>query len=203
MCVVGVASAGGSVGQREPRSHSDYYWEVYIPSQVQEGTYIHRLCEVHTNTVPSSSIIFPPHFCLQRKPLEVKLCDDDEESDVDEKCTICLSMLEDGEDVRYGERSREYTPLFITHLKRNATLPLSHVQASCEISLFTTPSFFKTSKWMHISAKWKCTQPCLMVMHSLAQNTPTVTYSILITTTLQYCRKRARLDSNKVKQAAA
>ncbi|KAL7844874.1 hypothetical protein SRHO_G00234130 [Serrasalmus rhombeus] len=35
-----------------------------------------------------------------RKPVEMKLCEDEEESDVDEKCTICLSMLEDGEDVR-------------------------------------------------------------------------------------------------------
>lgn len=30
------------------------------------------------------------------------MCLDDEELDTDEKCTICLSMLEDGEDVRYG-----------------------------------------------------------------------------------------------------
>ncbi len=29
------------------------------------------------------------------------MCLDDEELDTDEKCTICLSMLEDGEDVRY------------------------------------------------------------------------------------------------------
>lgn len=30
------------------------------------------------------------------------MCLDDEELDTDEKCTICLSMLEDGEDVRYN-----------------------------------------------------------------------------------------------------
>lgn len=30
------------------------------------------------------------------------MCLDDEELDTDEKCTICLSMLEDGEDVRYA-----------------------------------------------------------------------------------------------------
>ena len=30
------------------------------------------------------------------------MCLDDEELDTDEKCTICLSMLEDGEDVRYS-----------------------------------------------------------------------------------------------------
>lgn len=29
------------------------------------------------------------------------MCLEDEELDTDEKCTICLSMLEDGEDVRY------------------------------------------------------------------------------------------------------
>lgn len=35
----------------------------------------------------------------QRKPLQLKI-GEEEETDVDEKCTICLSMLEDGEDVR-------------------------------------------------------------------------------------------------------
>lgn len=39
---------------------------------------------------------------LQRRPQEGKAEEEDgEESDTDEKCTICLSMLEDGEDVRY------------------------------------------------------------------------------------------------------
>lgn len=38
---------------------------------------------------------------LQRRPQEGKAEQEDgEESDTDEKCTICLSMLEDGEDVR-------------------------------------------------------------------------------------------------------
>ncbi|XP_045063977.1 E3 ubiquitin-protein ligase RNF165-like isoform X2 [Coregonus clupeaformis] len=36
----------------------------------------------------------------QRKPLEMKVGEKEEETDVDEKCTICLSMLEDAEDVR-------------------------------------------------------------------------------------------------------
>ena len=36
----------------------------------------------------------------QRKPLDMKIGEKDEETDVDEKCTICLSMLEDAEDVR-------------------------------------------------------------------------------------------------------
>lgn len=40
-------------------------------------------------------------WCLQRIPQDLKMCLDDEELDTDEKCTICLSMLEDGEDVRY------------------------------------------------------------------------------------------------------
>ncbi|KAM7368821.1 hypothetical protein PAMP_013128 [Pampus punctatissimus] len=35
----------------------------------------------------------------ERKPLQLKI-GEEEETDVDEKCTICLSMLEDGEDVR-------------------------------------------------------------------------------------------------------
>lgn len=38
----------------------------------------------------------------QRKPLQLKIGEEEEETDVDEKCTICLSMLEDGEDVRWG-----------------------------------------------------------------------------------------------------
>lgn len=41
-----------------------------------------------------------PHKYKKRKPLEMKIGEEDEENDVDEKCTICLSMLEDGEDVR-------------------------------------------------------------------------------------------------------
>uniref|UniRef100_A0A8C1PKZ0 RING-type E3 ubiquitin transferase n=1 Tax=Cyprinus carpio TaxID=7962 RepID=A0A8C1PKZ0_CYPCA len=41
-----------------------------------------------------------PHKYKKRKPLDLKFCESEEESDVDEKCTICLSMLEDGEDVR-------------------------------------------------------------------------------------------------------
>ncbi|XP_033844869.1 E3 ubiquitin-protein ligase RNF165-like [Periophthalmus magnuspinnatus] len=39
-----------------------------------------------------------PHKYKKRKPMQLRI--DEEESDVDEKCTICLSMLEDGEDVR-------------------------------------------------------------------------------------------------------
>lgn len=32
--------------------------------------------------------------------MQLKIGEEEEETDVDEKCTICLSMLEDGEDVR-------------------------------------------------------------------------------------------------------
>lgn len=40
-------------------------------------------------------------FFSQRRPQDSKgKKDEGEESDTDEKCTICLSMLEDGEDVR-------------------------------------------------------------------------------------------------------
>lgn len=40
-------------------------------------------------------------FPSQRRPQDSKgKKDEGEESDTDEKCTICLSMLEDGEDVR-------------------------------------------------------------------------------------------------------
>ncbi|KAJ8380934.1 hypothetical protein SKAU_G00017120 [Synaphobranchus kaupii] len=41
-----------------------------------------------------------PHKYKKRKPMDLKISMDEEESDIDEKCTICLSMLEDGEDVR-------------------------------------------------------------------------------------------------------
>lgn len=38
---------------------------------------------------------------LQRRLQELKIDMEEEDLDIDEKCTICLSMLEDGEDVRY------------------------------------------------------------------------------------------------------
>nr|5D0I_A Chain A, RING finger protein 165 [Homo sapiens]5D0I_B Chain B, RING finger protein 165 [Homo sapiens] len=42
-----------------------------------------------------------PHKYKKRRPQDGKgKKDEGEESDTDEKCTICLSMLEDGEDVR-------------------------------------------------------------------------------------------------------
>lgn len=42
-----------------------------------------------------------PLLFSQRRPQDGKgKKEEGEESDTDEKCTICLSMLEDGEDVR-------------------------------------------------------------------------------------------------------
>lgn len=41
------------------------------------------------------------------------MCLDDEELDTDEKCTICLSMLEDGEDVRYVSCAYKYCMLLL------------------------------------------------------------------------------------------
>uniref|UniRef100_A0AAZ3RZE3 RING-type E3 ubiquitin transferase n=1 Tax=Oncorhynchus tshawytscha TaxID=74940 RepID=A0AAZ3RZE3_ONCTS len=41
-----------------------------------------------------------PHKYKKRIPQDLKLGLEDDELDTDEKCTICLSMLEDGEDVR-------------------------------------------------------------------------------------------------------
>ncbi|XP_056097923.1 E3 ubiquitin-protein ligase RNF165 isoform X2 [Rhinichthys klamathensis goyatoka] len=41
-----------------------------------------------------------PHKYKKRRPLDLKIGMYEEELDTDEKCTICLSMLEDGEDVR-------------------------------------------------------------------------------------------------------
>ncbi|KAL4660899.1 RING finger protein 165-like [Arapaima gigas] len=41
-----------------------------------------------------------PHKYKKRRLQELKIDIDEEDLDIDEKCTICLSMLEDGEDVR-------------------------------------------------------------------------------------------------------
>ena len=48
---------------------------------------------------PGESVLF---LCFtQRRPQDSKgKKEEGEESDTDEKCTICLSLLEDGEDVR-------------------------------------------------------------------------------------------------------
>ncbi|XP_036383872.1 E3 ubiquitin-protein ligase RNF165-like isoform X2 [Megalops cyprinoides] len=60
-----------------------------------------RLGSVNRGAVQTTIERFTfPHKYKKRKPLELKIAMDEEESDVDEKCTICLSMLEDGEDVR-------------------------------------------------------------------------------------------------------
>lgn len=49
----------------------------------------------------------------QRRPLELKIGMDEDELDTDEKCTICLSMLEDGEDVRYAISNVLFTTLHV------------------------------------------------------------------------------------------
>ncbi|XP_050800718.1 E3 ubiquitin-protein ligase RNF165 [Gopherus flavomarginatus] len=61
-----------------------------------------RLGSVNRGAVQSTIERFTfPHKYKKRRPQEEKAeKEDGEESDTDEKCTICLSMLEDGEDVR-------------------------------------------------------------------------------------------------------
>uniref|UniRef100_A0A672LW39 RING-type E3 ubiquitin transferase n=1 Tax=Sinocyclocheilus grahami TaxID=75366 RepID=A0A672LW39_SINGR len=60
-----------------------------------------RLGNVNRGAVQTTIERFTfPHKYKKRRPLELKIGMDEEELDTDEKCTICLSMLEDGEDVR-------------------------------------------------------------------------------------------------------
>ncbi|KAA0714491.1 E3 ubiquitin-protein ligase RNF165 [Triplophysa tibetana] len=60
-----------------------------------------RLGNVNRGALQSTIERFTfPHKYKKRRPLELKIGMDEEELDTDEKCTICLSMLEDGEDVR-------------------------------------------------------------------------------------------------------
>ncbi|CAI5787859.1 E3 ubiquitin-protein ligase RNF165 isoform X2 [Lacerta agilis] len=61
-----------------------------------------RLGSVNRGAVQNTIERFTfPHKYKKRRPQEIKAVKEDgEESDTDEKCTICLSMLEDGEDVR-------------------------------------------------------------------------------------------------------
>ncbi|XP_061469722.1 E3 ubiquitin-protein ligase ARK2C isoform X4 [Rhineura floridana] len=61
-----------------------------------------RLGSVNRGAVQNTIERFTfPHKYKKRRPQGIKAVkEDEEESDTDEKCTICLSMLEDGEDVR-------------------------------------------------------------------------------------------------------
>ncbi|KAI4894669.1 hypothetical protein NFI96_015584 [Prochilodus magdalenae] len=60
-----------------------------------------RLGNVNRGAVQTTIERFTfPHKYKKRRPLELKIGMDEDELDTDEKCTICLSMLEDGEDVR-------------------------------------------------------------------------------------------------------
>lgn len=64
---------------------------IYLPATTQA---LEGVRKARSNQMMSLTL-------LQRRPQEGKAEQDDgEESDTDEKCTICLSMLEDGEDVR-------------------------------------------------------------------------------------------------------
>lgn len=58
--------------------------------------------------------------CEQRKPLQLKIGEEEEETDVDEKCTICLSMLEDGEDVRSGTLHTTTSPICFLPRRRES-----------------------------------------------------------------------------------
>ncbi|XP_031426947.1 E3 ubiquitin-protein ligase RNF165 isoform X1 [Clupea harengus] len=60
-----------------------------------------RLGSVNRGAVQTTIERFTfPHKYKKRRPQELKLGFDEEELETDEKCTICLSMMEDGEDVR-------------------------------------------------------------------------------------------------------
>ncbi|XP_030213629.1 E3 ubiquitin-protein ligase RNF165 isoform X3 [Gadus morhua] len=60
-----------------------------------------RLGSVNRGAVQTTIERFTfPHKYKKRIPQDLKMCLEDEELDTDEKCTICLSMLEDAEDVR-------------------------------------------------------------------------------------------------------
>lgn len=60
-----------------------------------------RLGNVNRGAVQTTIERFTfPHKYKKRRPLDLKISMYEEELDTDEKCTICLSMLEDGEDVR-------------------------------------------------------------------------------------------------------
>lgn len=84
---------------KENRRGSDYFALSGSPKLLFFALLqLHRLSRVLENQV----ITKLSFFLLQRRPQEGKAEQEDgEESDTDEKCTICLSMLEDGEDVRY------------------------------------------------------------------------------------------------------
>ncbi|XP_051267637.1 E3 ubiquitin-protein ligase RNF165 isoform X2 [Dicentrarchus labrax] len=78
-----------------PSRHATAVRESYELLQLED-----RLGSVSRGAVQTTIERFTfPHKYKKRKPLHLKI-GEEEETDVDEKCTICLSMLEDGEDVR-------------------------------------------------------------------------------------------------------
>lgn len=97
----------------------------------------------------------------------MKLCDEEEESDLDEKCTICLSMLEDGEDVRYEvqkrERERDLMSFVSAHLRHHAflssfLLPEPAAQSVVYLLFLRHPIKFTSvsNKTAHSHANWSC-----------------------------------------------
>lgn len=102
----GAVAAGGPAGERQQRSRPDNHREIHFSTQIQEGRIRRRGGHTGTRPIEHARPFLTLHFfclcnltCKQRKPLQLKI-GEEEETDVDEKCTICLSMLEDGEDVR-------------------------------------------------------------------------------------------------------
>ncbi|XP_063746190.1 E3 ubiquitin-protein ligase ARK2C isoform X2 [Eleginops maclovinus] len=78
-----------------PSRHATAVRESYELLQLED-----RLGSVNRGAVQTTIERFTfPHKYKKRKPQHLKI-GEEEETDVDEKCTICLSMLEDSEDVR-------------------------------------------------------------------------------------------------------
>ncbi|XP_045080887.1 E3 ubiquitin-protein ligase RNF165-like isoform X2 [Coregonus clupeaformis] len=79
-----------------PSRHASAVRESYELLQLED-----RLGSVSRGAVQTTIERFTfPHKYKKRKPLDKKIGEEGEETDVDEKCTICLSMLEEAEDVR-------------------------------------------------------------------------------------------------------
>ena len=75
---------------------SAFLWTKYKAGECIRGSQLYSLKQAGGGSV----LVLLFGGVLQRVLQDVKMCLEDEELDTDEKCTICLSMLEDGEDVR-------------------------------------------------------------------------------------------------------
>lgn len=81
-----------------------FFWEAWLGDSillVRVDSDVSQPRRKHNKQLPAARHTTVIKVSLQRIPQDLKMCLDDEELDTDEKCTICLSMLEDGEDVRY------------------------------------------------------------------------------------------------------